>query len=401
MCWLEKWVLVISRCHGHEISVLNRELILLLGDCHHKKVSGNTHLRLGRHRWSNDVTQVCRLVKVSLVFFADNGLVRHSRGHLSTNRHTTSLATQIFGGDGSHLLSFNRVTVSNYSLAHLIFRTLDRIWCLLVWQERPNDLLNLFEMVGSNFLDQLLMFCMCLDRPQRLLWQLSNVAWHKHWVLALLFRVHYRVEHSVWLRRFHETIIVRDCGKIWWAITSLNIQRFHLFRPIRTAEIIWIRLCILITSILLIMQGLSRAMLRCSLSKVLMKVFLVYLIEVRGLVWTTRACSVDILLTSLNQVLIATLQFIMYVSSYWRHVFVAMVVGVRSRLNTTVWQVFKPRRVVRMLSTLYKLGTLSLRHKNSVNSLRNGSGSGSWISISNSHDSWIVDLIFFCLKVRV
>ena len=185
--------MLVSRSNRHEVLVLDRQLILLLGNGHHEKIPWHAHLRLGLNRWSHHVAHVLRFIVVILMLFSNDWLVLESRRPLSANSHASSLPSQIFRWDCAHLLSLDGVAIGNYSLTHLIFRVLNRIWSQFGRQEWSDNLLDLLEMISSDFLNQLFMLNVGLDCPYRLLWRLANVTRHQDWVLPLLLWIHDRI----------------------------------------------------------------------------------------------------------------------------------------------------------------------------------------------------------------
>ena len=162
-------------------------------------------------------------------------------------------------------------------------------------------------------------------------------------------------------------------GEISGPVSSLNFQRLHLFRPTRT-HLIRIRLDIGVASNLQAIQRLARALVRHALGKVLVEVLLVDLIKVRGLVRAARPRRINILFSSLNQIIVATLQVLSNVWPYRRHLLIAMVVRVCSAGACTRWQVFQPRRLVWVRTTGHKLRTALVGHKDSIYGLRGGCG---------------------------
>ena len=183
-----------------EVFVLQRKLILLFRNCHHDEISGNSYLRLGWDRWSAEITHVGSLVQSNLVFLAHDWTVNQVWWTLGSHCHATGSHFKIGRRDRSNLLSLHGVRVCDYTFAHLAFCCLNRVRCYFILQERPNDLAHLLEVVGSHFLDQLLVLGISLDSPQRLL-RLGGETRHLQGILTFALRLHDWIEHSVRLVR--------------------------------------------------------------------------------------------------------------------------------------------------------------------------------------------------------
>ena len=122
---LEKGVVVTRRLR-HDLLRLTRQLILLLGDCHHYEVAGDADLRLGGDRSLDHCAQIC-FIKLSLVFLANDGLVGESGWTLRSHCHATGLLAEHVRGDRPHLLPLDGVGVCDDALSHLILSRLDRV----------------------------------------------------------------------------------------------------------------------------------------------------------------------------------------------------------------------------------------------------------------------------------
>ena len=64
--------MLVSSRDRHVVFVLDRQLILLLGNSHHEKIPWHAHLRLGLHWRSHHVTHILGFIVVILVLLADD-----------------------------------------------------------------------------------------------------------------------------------------------------------------------------------------------------------------------------------------------------------------------------------------------------------------------------------------
>jgi len=156
--------MVVSCSLIHDIFVLDREFVLLFGDCHHEKISGHTNLRLRMNWCTHNIAHVIWLVKSCLVLCANYRLVLKTRRSLSPHGHTTCLLSEHIGWYSAHLPTLDWVWVGDNAFSRLILRAFDRVWSDFVGKEWSNNLLDLLEMVGSDFFDELVMLSLSLYR---------------------------------------------------------------------------------------------------------------------------------------------------------------------------------------------------------------------------------------------
>lgn len=152
MSWLKQGVVVVVSCSLiHKIFVLDREFILFLGNSHHEKISGHTNLRLRMNWCTNEIAHVGWLVKCCLVFCTNDGLVLETWRSLSPHGHTTSLLSKHIGWYSAHLPTLDRVGVGDNTFSHLILCAFNCVRSDFIGKERSNNLLDLLEMIGSDF----------------------------------------------------------------------------------------------------------------------------------------------------------------------------------------------------------------------------------------------------------
>jgi len=252
--------------------------------------------------------------------------ISESWRHLSAYRHSTCLPAEQVGGDWPHLLALDRVRVGDDTFSHLVFSTFYRVWSQLLRQEWAHNLLNLLKVVSSDLFNQFFMFGVGSKGSQRLLWLLANIARYYHRFLTITFWIHDRIEHPIWLRSLNEAVIVLNSRKLRRSITSLNIKRLHFFRPlIRTSKLIWISRQTFM-AIVLFEQCFLWSLLGSFLGQILSEELRVHLVEISRFIWSSWAWLEDVLLVTINQVLVTSLHMRPDFRFELGHLFIALVV---------------------------------------------------------------------------
>ena len=228
---------------------------------------------------------------------------------------------------------------------------------------------------------------------------LSCTARESDRVLSFFLRVHDWVEHAVGLRCLHQTVTMVDRVKsLCWSVPSLNIQRFHIFRP-NWSLIIWIRNQFIMTVTLAIQGLLSRSLVIWSATifvKIMIEVLCVHLVEVWRLVGTSWTGSVDLLLAI--QILVTSLDKYFSIRLNRRTgVLVDVVIGVDSILQTS-WGHGRDTLQSWLVVSQLVLRRLFIGHKHSFCCLRHWS----WSRVSNliQHSFHLLcTRTNFCLRV--